>query len=167
VRPPPKPPTPAPAPRSDARKRALHIKSKTASDRVPRVGSLGVEGALGCGRAGGLSTAAPADAMPLDVQIQLLQSLSNPSPFQQPPLRFQKAIYDSSELEAVRAVREAGLAILGFKSASRLGLQHTAGTARFVYPDERHMRGSTAAFVALHKALLDKVRGGGGAEGVE
>jgi hypothetical protein len=64
----------------------------------------------------------------------------------------------------VRSVRPAGLAILGFKSAGRIGLHHTAGTARFVYPDERTMRGSTAAFVALHMALVDKVSPAGGPE---
>jgi ATP-dependent DNA helicase 2 subunit 1 len=68
-------------------------------------------------------------------------------------------VFESRELGAVRAPRGAGLVILGFKPrALCLKPHHVAGVSRFVYPDERRMRGSTAAFVALHKAMLDQVR---------
>ncbi|GBF89248.1 ATP-dependent DNA helicase 2 subunit 1 [Raphidocelis subcapitata] len=86
---------------SEARKRAIHFKTKSNTDRMPR------------------------------------------------------AVFDNSELEAVRSPRPAGLALLGFKPASALAPRHTLATARFVYPDERRGRGSTAAFVALHKAMID------------
>ena len=58
----------------------------------------------------------------------------------------------------MRRARDAGLAVLGFKPMAAIGPELTAGPARFVHPDERGGRGSTAAFVALHKALLDQVR---------
>lgn len=86
---------------SEARKRAIHFKTKTNTDRMPR------------------------------------------------------AVFDQSELESVRAPRPAGLALLGFKPAAALAPRHTLATARFVYPDERRGKGSTAAFVALHKAMID------------
>lgn len=104
----PKPTTPDPNPPapSEARKRAIHFKTKTNTDRMPR------------------------------------------------------AVFDQSELESVRAPRPAGLALLGFKPAAALAPRHTLATARFVYPDERRGKGSTAAFVALHKAMIDAVRAG-------
>lgn len=69
----------------------------------------------------------------------------------------QQAVFDNAELEEVRSVRPAGIAILGFKPQQSVGLELTAGTARFASPDEAGGRGSTAAFVALHKAMLDQV----------
>lgn len=74
-----------------------------------------------------------------------------------PPLV--QAVFDDAELADARAVREAGLAILGFKPAAAVGPHYTAGLARFVYPSEKALKGSTAAFVALHKTMVDEVGG--------
>jgi hypothetical protein len=60
----------------------------------------------------------------------------------------------------VRRPRPGGLAIIGFKPASAVGPEYTAGVARFLYPDERRLKGSTAAFAALHKAMLEQVCAG-------
>lgn len=68
-----------------------------------------------------------------------------------------QAIYDNEELNEVRAPRGGGIAILGFKPAAAVGPHYTGGTARFMYPHEKGLKGSTAAFVALHKAMVDQV----------
>lgn len=71
--------------------------------------------------------------------------------------RIRQAIFDNSELETVRAPRkEAGLVVLGFKPASALAPQHVLAPAKFVYPDEGALRGSTTAFIALWRAMRDK-----------
>jgi ATP-dependent DNA helicase 2 subunit 1 len=60
----------------------------------------------------------------------------------------------SEEISALKNLRPKGLVLLGFKPVSCLKDHHTLNPSRFVYPDERALRGSTAAFVALHAACL-------------
>lgn len=60
----------------------------------------------------------------------------------------------NEEISALKNIRPKGLVLLGFKPVSCLRDYHTLGPSRFVYPDERQLRGSTAAFVALHAACL-------------
>jgi hypothetical protein len=48
----------------------------------------------------------------------------------------------------------------GFKPVSALADYHQLSPSRFVYPDERSLKGSTAAFAALHSACLMKGRSG-------
>lgn len=49
-------------------------------------------------------------------------------------------------------MRSKGLTLLGFKPLSALKDWHQLSPSRFVYPDERAVKGSTAAFAALHAA---------------
>ncbi|KAI8463879.1 MAG: SPOC like C-terminal domain-containing protein [Monoraphidium minutum] len=70
--------------------------------------------------------------------------------------RIPRAIYDDSELQRVRAPCPPGLLILGFKPSSTLAPHHVLAPPRFLYPDERRLRGSTTAFIALWRALKDK-----------
>lgn len=99
---------------------------------------------------------------------QAIQLQQNSPPFPAHPshaLPEFQAVFDNSELDKVRAPRPAGLAILGFKPSSALAAEHTLAPARFIYPDERRLKGSTPAFIALRRALLDQV-GAHGAGGV-
>ena len=48
----------------------------------------------------------------------------------------------------------AGLRLLGFKRQSLVRDYHQIKHSYFVYPDERSLIGSTAAFIALHHVLL-------------
>ena len=48
----------------------------------------------------------------------------------------------------------AGLRLLGFKRLSLVRDYHQIKHPYFVYPDERSLAGSTAAFIALHHVLL-------------
>lgn len=68
--------------------------------------------------------------------------------------RFPKVVMRSEEISALKSLRPKGLVLLGFKPVSCLKDYHTLSPSRFVYPDERALRGSTAAFVALHAACL-------------
>lgn len=80
-----------------------------------------------------------------------------------PPLPYPppQAVFEDSELKVVRAIRPAGIAILGFKPAGpALAPRHVLDVSRFVHPDERRLRGSTVAFKALHHAMLAQVVGG-------
>ena len=75
-------------------------------------------------------------------------------------------MFQASELDIVRAVRDPGLVILGFKpAASALAPQYVTGISRFCHPDEQQLRGSRVAFTALHKALMDLVGGWVGVPG--
>lgn len=68
--------------------------------------------------------------------------------------RFPKVTLRNEEIAALKTLRPKGLVLLGFKPVSCLRDYHTLSPSRFVYPDERALRGSTAAFVALHAACL-------------
>ena len=60
----------------------------------------------------------------------------------------------TEEITNLRTLRPKGLTLLGFKPVTCLRDYHTLSPSRFVYPDERALRGSTVAFVALHAACL-------------
>ena len=63
-----------------------------------------------------------------------------------------QVVLTKSEEKEVRSLRPKGLTLLGFKPLSALKDWHQLTPSRFVYPDERAVKGSTAAFVALHAA---------------
>jgi ATP-dependent DNA helicase 2 subunit 1 len=65
-----------------------------------------------------------------------------------------QVVMRNEEIAALKALRPKGLMLLGFKPVSCLRDYHTLSPSRFMYPDERALRGSTAAFVALHAACL-------------
>ncbi len=60
----------------------------------------------------------------------------------------------AAEVKAVKQVRQQGLVLLGFKPRKLLADHHQLSHAHFLFPDERSVKGSTSAFVALHKAML-------------
>ncbi|WIA31185.1 hypothetical protein OEZ86_001190 [Tetradesmus obliquus] len=66
--------------------------------------------------------------------------------------RFDKVMLSRAEERELRTLRPKGLTLLGFKPASCLKDSHQLGPSRFVYPDERWLKGSTAAYVALYRA---------------
>ena len=66
-----------------------------------------------------------------------------------------QVVLRNEEISALKTLRPKGLVLLGFKPVSCLKDYHTISPSRFVYPDERSLRGSTAAFVALHAACLE------------
>eukprot|EP00877_Chromochloris_zofingiensis_P012838 jgi/Chrzof1/7808/Cz02g37100.t1 len=68
--------------------------------------------------------------------------------------RFPKVVVRQSELKDIKHVRPPGLTLLGFKPVSELKDYHQIQHANFLYPDERSLKGSTAAFIAIHQALL-------------
>eukprot|EP00775_Hariotina_reticulata_P004952 gene4952-5193_t len=79
--------------------------------------------------------------------------------------KFPKVIVTAAESKELKALRPKGLTLLGFKPMSALANHHQLSPSRFVYPDERSLRGSTAAFAALHSACL--MKGTGAERGIE
>jgi hypothetical protein len=65
-----------------------------------------------------------------------------------------QVIFTSEELKAIKAVKEPGLHVLGFKPLCCLQPHHQLATGDFVYPSERQLKGSCAAFMALHGVML-------------
>lgn len=63
-----------------------------------------------------------------------------------------QVILTKLEEKELKSLRPKGLTLLGFKPVSCLKDSHQLGPSRFVYPDERWWKGSTAAFSALHRA---------------
>ena len=61
-----------------------------------------------------------------------------------------------AELKRCGTTSEPGLFLLGFKPLDALRPHHNIHSPYFIYPDEDLVEGSTAAFAALHKAMLDK-----------
>ena len=61
-----------------------------------------------------------------------------------------------AELKRCGTTSEPGLLLLGFKPLDALRPHHSIHSPYFIYPDEELVEGSTAAFAALHKAMLDK-----------
>jgi ATP-dependent DNA helicase 2 subunit 1 len=49
-----------------------------------------------------------------------------------------------------------GLTLLGFLPASELRWDLNVETALFLYPEEVEYKGSTATFIALHAAMLER-----------
>eukprot|EP00878_Enallax_costatus_P017342 GHUV01018214.1.p1 GENE.GHUV01018214.1~~GHUV01018214.1.p1 ORF type:complete len:638 (+),score=155.08 GHUV01018214.1:188-2101(+) len=72
--------------------------------------------------------------------------------------RFPKVILTKAEDKELRSIRPKGLTLLGFKPLSCLQDWHQLSPSRLVYPDERAVKGSTAAFVALHAACQPQTR---------
>lgn len=75
------------------------------------------------------------------------------SPHAAPALQ---VIFTSEELKSIKAVKEPGLHVLGFKPLSCLQPHHQLANGDFVYPSERQLKGSCAAFMALHAVMLGK-----------
>jgi len=71
-----------------------------------------------------------------------------------PADRHPKVVFSTEELGAVKAVCGSGIAVLGFKPRSCLQDFHNVGHSLFLRPAEKVVKGSTAAFTALHRALL-------------
>jgi len=66
----------------------------------------------------------------------------------------------SSQLSCIAIIFLSCALLPGFKPVSALADYHQLSPSRFVYPDERSLKGSTAAFAALHSACLMKGRSG-------
>jgi len=163
-------PHPPYRPPSDAKQRAICIKTKSGTDRLPRVRLepsrlllpllllllLWLRIWICTCSAPTCPQSPPTD--PSHPSTAPTHHLTSTPTIDTTPCPHSQALFDDSELDLVRQPRKAGLAILGFKPSSAVGPEHTAATARFVYPDERRLKGSTAAFAALHTTMLKEVR---------
>ncbi|CAE7823380.1 XRCC6, partial [Symbiodinium sp. KB8] len=63
-------------------------------------------------------------------------------------------------VRAVKTLSKPGLALLGTRALSSVPLEHTVEAPLFVFPHEALVSGSTAAFIALHRALVAQERVG-------
>ena len=73
-------------------------------------------------------------------------------------ITFAQVIMTKAESADIKKLRNRGLQLLGFKPLSCLQAFHQVSNAHFLYPDEKSLQGSTAAFTALHTAMADKAR---------
>jgi ATP-dependent DNA helicase 2 subunit 1 len=64
-----------------------------------------------------------------------------------------QVILTKAEAADLKTLRNRGLQLLGFKPLSCLRAFHQVSNAHFLYPDEKSLQGSTAAFTALHTAM--------------
>eukprot|EP00198_Chlamydomonas_reinhardtii_P009761 XP_001699098.1 DNA binding protein [Chlamydomonas reinhardtii] len=72
--------------------------------------------------------------------------------------RLPEVVASAPEVAEQAALAPSGLALLGFKPRSCLQLWHQTRSALFLRPDERSAPGSTAAFIALWRAMLSQDR---------
>ncbi|GAB4821601.1 hypothetical protein N2152v2_008647 [Parachlorella kessleri] len=71
--------------------------------------------------------------------------------------RFPMVYISREELQQIKSSAVSkGLSLLGFKPLTALKEYHQLRNPSFIYPDEKSTTGSTVAFAALHKALLEK-----------
>ncbi|CAI5988831.1 unnamed protein product [Closterium sp. NIES-65] len=66
-----------------------------------------------------------------------------------------RIIMAKAEVDQVKAVSPHDLLLLGFKPLHCLKDYHNLQPPTFLFPDEETLSGSTAAFIALHNAMLD------------
>eukprot|EP00899_Mesostigma_viride_P022551 jgi/Mesvir1/3480/Mv11971-RA.1 len=64
-------------------------------------------------------------------------------------------VFTKEDADAVKTLGEPGLRMLGFKPLVALKDHHNLRNSSFLYPDEVN-KGSTAAFISLHTAMLEK-----------
>lgn len=69
-----------------------------------------------------------------------------------------KAIFTKEECLEMRKLASPGLRLMGFKPRSRLKFYHNIQPSTFIYPNEKLIEGSTVAFAALHKKMLEMDR---------
>lgn len=63
--------------------------------------------------------------------------------------------FDAEELRTIKKIAPQGLKILGFKPSSKLKLYHNMRPSSFIYPNDHSITGSTTAFAALHKKMIE------------
>ncbi|CAI5461501.1 unnamed protein product [Closterium sp. Yama58-4] len=81
--------------------------------------------------------------------------LHGPLPRYQPMPGGSRIIMAKAEVDQVKAVCTHDLLLLGFKPLHCLKDYHNLQPPTFLFPDEETLSGSTAAFIALHNAMLD------------
>ncbi|CAI7827312.1 unnamed protein product [Closterium sp. NIES-53] len=81
--------------------------------------------------------------------------LHGPLPRYQPMPGGSRIIMAKAEVDQVKAVCPHDLLLLGFKPVHCLKDYHNLQPPTFLFPDEETLAGSTAAFIAMHNAMLD------------
>jgi ATP-dependent DNA helicase 2 subunit 1 len=76
------------------------------------------------------------------------------------PYAQQRVYVRRADVAAAKDIGERGIVLLGFERESELR-DYSMDSSVFVYPDERAVAGSTAAFAALHAAMRREDREGG------
>ncbi|GMH40380.1 hypothetical protein BSKO_08284 [Bryopsis sp. KO-2023] len=79
--------------------------------------------------------------------------LSYFEPTSGPKERYPKVIFNQDEKNKIRAVRDPGLCLLGFKPLTCLKDYHQMAHSYFISPDEKKLKGSTTAFIAFHDRM--------------
>lgn len=72
------------------------------------------------------------------------------------PYGGEKVIFTKDEVLALKTIDSQGLRLMGFKPLDSLKSYHSYKSSSFIYPDERAVKGSTAAFAALWEKMLEK-----------
>ncbi|GJP42910.1 hypothetical protein CLOM_g2438 [Closterium sp. NIES-68] len=81
--------------------------------------------------------------------------LHGPLPRYQPMPDGSRIVMAKAEVDEVKDVCPHDLLLLGFKPLECLRDYHNLQPPTFLFPDEETLSGSTAAFIALHNAMLD------------
>jgi ATP-dependent DNA helicase 2 subunit 1 len=66
-----------------------------------------------------------------------------------------KAIFDKEDILKLRTFGSKGMKLMGFKPRSRLKVYQNICSSGFVYPKDGSISGSSSAFSALHKKMLE------------
>jgi ATP-dependent DNA helicase 2 subunit 1 len=77
------------------------------------------------------------------------------------PYGGQQVIFEKEDLVHLReqiTSRAQSLKLIGFKPKDRLKIPHNVRPASFIHPTDKSIKGSTIAFAALHKKMLDMKR---------
>ncbi|KAG0607326.1 hypothetical protein M758_8G019900 [Ceratodon purpureus] len=65
-----------------------------------------------------------------------------------------KVVLSVDEVSEIKKISDVQLRLLGFKSLACLQPYHNLRPPTFIYPDEEAVKGSTCAFIALHRAMV-------------
>lgn len=65
-----------------------------------------------------------------------------------------KVVFSVDDVSDIKRISSVQLRLLGFKSMSCLQPYHNLRPSTFIYPDEVAVKGSTCAFIALHRAMV-------------
>ncbi|CAH8381217.1 unnamed protein product [Eruca vesicaria subsp. sativa] len=70
------------------------------------------------------------------------------------PYKNQNVMFTAAELSEVKKITTGHLKLLGFKPLSCLKDYHNMKPSTFLYPSDKEVIGSTRAFIALHRSML-------------